>query len=102
MQHMQEGKHTKQGHYGRLMAMVALSFIAMYNLMYAMVNSFDNVFNNVNQVYMPVLMAAPMLLLESAMMDSMYPNKRRNAWFAGGAVLEPGRQPCRDRVCKNV
>jgi uncharacterized protein (DUF305 family) len=30
MQHMQEGKHTKQGHYGRLMAMVALSFIAMY------------------------------------------------------------------------
>ena len=87
MQHMQEGKHTKQGHYGRLMAMVALSFIAMYILMYAMVNSFDNVFNNVNQVYMAGLMAAPMLLIELALMASMYPNKRRNAWFAGGAVL---------------
>ena len=87
MQHMQEGKYTKQGHYGRLMAMVALSFIAMYILMYAMVNSFDNVFNNVNQVYMAGLMAAPMLLIELALMASMYPNKRRNAWFAGGAVL---------------
>src|SRR3546814_3009263 len=69
------------------MAMGALSFIAMYILMYAMVNSFDNVFNNVNQVYMAGLMAAPMLLLELALMASMYPNKRRNAWSAGGAVL---------------
>lgn len=87
MQHMQEGKYTKQGHYGRLMAMVALSFIAMYILMYAMVNSFDNVFNNINQVYMAGLMAAPMLLIELALMASMYPNKRRNAWFAGAAVF---------------
>lgn len=87
MQHMHKGKPMKQGHYGRLMAMVVLSFIAMYALMYAMVNSFDNVFNNVNQAYMAGLMAAPMLLIELALMASMYPNKRRNAWFAGGAVL---------------
>ena len=87
MQHMQEGKHTKQGHYGRLMAMVALSFIAMYILMYAMVNRFENVFNSVNQAYMAGLMAAPMLLIELALMARMYPNKRRNALLAGGAVV---------------
>ena len=88
MQHMQEGKHAKQGgHYGRLMTMMAVSFIAMYILMYAMVNRFENVFHNVNQVYMAGLMSAPMLLIELALMGSMYADKRRNVWIAGGAVL---------------
>ena len=32
--------------------MVVLSFISMYALMYGMVNSFANVYMNVNQVYM--------------------------------------------------
>ena len=86
-QHMHEGMQGKQGHYGRLLAMVLLSFIAMYILMYAMVNRFENVFNSVNQAYMAGLMAAPMLLIELALMAGMYPNKRRNAWLAGGAVL---------------
>src|SRR5690606_38726530 len=53
----------------------------------AMVNSFDNVFNNVNQAYMAGLMAAPMLLIELALMAGMYPDKRRNAWLAGAAVV---------------
>ena len=30
--------------------MTILSFIAMYILMYAMVDSYDSVFNNINQV----------------------------------------------------
>ncbi len=33
----------------------------MYILMYAIVNHFENVFHNVNQVYMAGLMAAPIL-----------------------------------------
>ena len=78
-QHMQEGKPGKQGHYGRLMVMVALSFVAMYILMYAMVNRFENVFNNINQAYMAGLMAAPMLGIELVLMGSMYPNKKLNA-----------------------
>ena len=86
-QDMHNGEHGKQGHYGRLMAMVALSFVAMYILMYAMVNRFENVFNNVNQAYMAGLMAAPMLLIELALMRRMYPDKRRNTWVAIGAVL---------------
>lgn len=84
---MHEGMQGKQGHYGRLMAMMALSFVAMYILMYAMVNRFENVFNSINQFYMAGLMAAPMLLIELALMSGMYPDKRRNALFAGGAVV---------------
>ena len=36
--------------------MAVLSFIAMYILMYAMANSINNVYPNINQFYMAVLM----------------------------------------------
>ena len=71
--------HSMQGHhYRRLLVMMALSFIAMYVLMYAMVDRFANVFNSVNQVYMAGLMAAAMLIIELLVMGGMYPNKRWN------------------------
>jgi hypothetical protein len=40
---MQEMHHA---HYRRLLIMVVLSFISMYILMYAMVNSFESVLLN--------------------------------------------------------
>lgn len=67
------------GHYGRFAVMIALSFIAMYVLMYSMVDAFSSVYNNVNQVYMAGLMAAPMAIIELVMMRSMYTNKKVNA-----------------------
>lgn len=51
----------------------------MYILMYAMVNTVDNVFNNFNQFYMAGLMTAPMVLIELFVMRAMFPNKQRNA-----------------------
>ncbi|HEY0661283.1 MAG TPA: DUF305 domain-containing protein [Lysobacter sp.] len=75
------------GHYGRLMAMVALSFLAMYGLMYAMVDRWSNVFANVNQFYMAGLMAAPMLLIELVLMASMYPNRRWNLLLKIAAIV---------------
>jgi len=65
--------------YLRLSAMVLLSFIAMYILMYAMVDELSHVYNNLNQAYMAALMAAPMLIIELLLMRSMYPDRRRNA-----------------------
>jgi uncharacterized protein (DUF305 family) len=76
---MAEGHATKEGHYGRLALMVAASFVAMYALMYAMVDRLDNVFNNINQVYMAGLMASVMAPIELALMRSMYPDRRKNA-----------------------
>lgn len=69
----------RQSHYGKLFLMVALSFASMYALMYAMVDRSDNVYMNVNQVYMAALMSAPMVIIELALMGSMYPNKKMNA-----------------------
>jgi uncharacterized protein (DUF305 family) len=58
--------------------MAVLSFVSMYTLMYAMVDRFANVYANFNQFYMAGLMAAPMVLIELALMGAMYSDKRRN------------------------
>src|SRR5437773_9338635 len=74
---MEHGKHDNK-HYHRLAIMAALSFLTMYVLMYAMVNTFDNVFPNFNQFYMAGLMTAPMVIIELVLMSAMYHSKRRN------------------------
>jgi uncharacterized protein (DUF305 family) len=76
-----------KSHYVRLVAMTVLSFLAMYMLMYAMVDSFSNVFSNFNQFYMAGLMAAPMVIIELALMSAMYPNKKWNALIATVSVI---------------
>src|SRR5688572_24883166 len=73
-------------HYCHLLIMAILSFIAMYILMYAMVNTLDDVYNNFNQLYMAGLMAAPMVLIELFVMRSMYQDKRRNTLIIAGSV----------------
>ena len=73
--------------YYRLAGMTVLSFIAMYILMYAMVDSYDSVFNNINQVYMAGLMASPMVLIELAFMGGMYPNKTLNKGLMAVSVI---------------
>ena len=70
--------------------MALLSFAAMYALMYAMVNAFENVLPNVNQFYMAGLMAAPMVLIELALMGMMYPNKRANVAIGAVSALLAG------------
>ncbi len=78
-QHQQHG-HTKSSHnhYRHLLIMVVLSFIAMYVLMYAMVDVFANVIPNINQFYMAGLMAMPMVIIELIVMRGMYKNKKLN------------------------
>lgn len=73
--------------YAKLAAMMLLSFLAMYALMYAMVDRFANVFPNFNQFYMAGLMTAPMLMLEVVLMGAMYERKALNVALAAlGAV----------------
>jgi len=80
----QAGHHNP---YRQLTVMIIFSFISMYILMYAMVNTPGNVFNNLNEVYMAALMTAPMVVIELLVMNSMYPDKRRNALLIGASLL---------------
>lgn len=72
-------KTMSEGHYSRLLAMTVLSFMSMYVLMYAMVNTFANALPNFNQFYMAGLMVAPMTIIELSLMGAMYQNKKLNA-----------------------
>ncbi|MGH6865672.1 MAG: DUF305 domain-containing protein [Methyloceanibacter sp.] len=76
-----------KNHYIRLAGMAVLSFISMYVLMYAMVDHVANVYPNFNQFYMAGLMAAPMVLIELALMGGMYPNKTLNIIIAVVSAL---------------
>lgn len=80
--------HHNGKHYTKLVYMIVLSYFAMYALMYAMVDVWDNVIPNVNQIYMATLMTASMIIIELAVMWSMYPNKKLNAGIiVAGFVL---------------
>ena len=70
--------NMNKGHYRRLLVMTAISFIAMYILMYAMVDRIANVYPNFNQFYMAGLMTAAMVIIELLVMSGMYPDRRKN------------------------
>lgn len=74
-------------HYRRLLIMAVLSFVSMYVLMYSMVDVMANVYANLNQFYMAGLMAAPMVVIELALMGAMYPNRGLNALIAAASVV---------------
>lgn len=77
----------KANHYINLAAMAALSFIAMYFLMYSMVDVFGNVFVNLNQAYMAGLMTAPMVIIELTLMRATYGNAQLNGVIVGAGVI---------------
>ncbi len=66
-------KHSQtHGMWTKLGLMAALSFVAMYGLMYVMVDTIDNVYPNFNQFYMAAVMTAAMVIIEVMVMSSMY------------------------------
>jgi uncharacterized protein (DUF305 family) len=80
--------HTN--HYIHLLIMTVLSFISMYILMYAMVDTFANVYPNLNQFYMAGLMTAPMAIIEVLLMGSMYRSKSANIVIIAASVIALG------------
>ena len=67
--------------------MIVLSFISMYVLMYAMVNTLGDVYSSWNQAYMAGLMTAPMVVIEMLLMSAMYKDKKLNALLVAGSCV---------------
>lgn len=89
MQSHADGKmkgHEKH-HYTMLAWMGLLHLVIMYLVMFSMIDTRNDFYNNVNMLYMAVMMAAPMVILMPLMMRSMYQNKKLNAVFIGGAAV---------------
>jgi uncharacterized protein (DUF305 family) len=67
--------------------MAGLHFVAMYVLMYAMVDRFENIYPNLNQAYMAAIMTTPMLVIEVALMGAMYGTRRTLAAILAASAL---------------
>ncbi len=68
----------EKGNYMKFLLMLSVSFVIMYGVMFSNVNQFDNIFLNVNRLYMAILMVAPMALVMLGFMSSMYKDKKLN------------------------
>ena len=70
---------------------LGLSAIIMYFVMYTMIDSRAELYNNLNNVYMTAMMVMSMAIIMLWLMPSMFPNKRINlilyAAFAIAFVL---------------
>lgn len=76
------------GHsYRNLAFELILDFIIMYLVMYTMIATLDHFYFNLNNVYMTLMMVAPMTILMLVLMRSMYQNKRVNLAIGLGAVV---------------
>ena len=53
-------------------------FIAMYFMMYSMIDGLYNLIPNINNLYMTLLMVSAMLVIELLIMKGMYENKKIN------------------------
>jgi len=73
--------------YVGLLVSLAVSFAAMYLIMYAMADRWSNVYFNLSNVYMTGLMAGSMVPIMLLTMPGMFKNKRANAALWVGAVV---------------
>ena len=75
------------GHYRMLGLELIIHFVIMYLVMYTMIASLDDFRLNLNNVYMTLMMVAPMAVLMLVLMRSMYQNRRLNLIIGGAAVV---------------
>ena len=72
-----EGAHQSRPY--RMLALnLGLSFVVMYLVMFSMIDTGAEFYNNLNMLYMALTMVAPMAILMLLTMGSMYRNKRLN------------------------
>ncbi|RWE54148.1 DUF305 domain-containing protein [Mesorhizobium sp.] len=76
MKHVQD--HEARGSYLALMLELAVDFVIMYLVMYTMIATLDHFYLNINNVYMTLMMVAPMAIVMLVAMRSMFPSRRMN------------------------
>lgn len=79
-------QHNKRPYMGLLFMLIS-HFVIMFAVMYTMVDQWNDVFINLNQFYMTMMMVLPMTLGMLIFMKSMYPDKRLNYIISGISIL---------------
>ena len=93
-------RETMRGHYRMLALNLAISLVVMYLAMFAMIWSFGEFVQNLNFLYMALVMWAPMAIVMLLTMKSMLTNGRLNAilYIAFAAVFLLGFAAIRDQT----
>ena len=73
--------------YAMLGLNLAVSAVVMYLVMFSMIATLGDFYNNLNMAYMALAMVAPMGVLMLLTMGLMYENKRLNLALHAGLVL---------------
>jgi uncharacterized protein (DUF305 family) len=73
--------------YASLALQTIVSGIIMYLVMFVMIDSLSSFYNNLNMVYMTLMMVAPMVLLMILAMRHMFPSRAANTALLAGAVV---------------
>lgn len=77
--------------YASLAVQTIVSGVIMYLVMFVMIDSLDSFYNNLNMLYMTLMMVAPMVVLMIVAMWHMFPSKAANvALLAGSLVIFAG------------
>lgn len=80
-----------KSHYGSYAVNLLISAVIMYLVMFTMIDGLGDFYNNIGNVYMTLMMVAPMAVLMLLMMGPMYSNRKLNlvlyAAFAAMFVL---------------
>ncbi len=82
-----DGTASTRGTYLRFTAMIAVSAIVMYVVMYFNTYSIDHVYFSWTRVFMTMMSAATMAVIMLFFMRGMYRNPRLNAVVVGTAVV---------------
>jgi len=86
-QHEGMSPEMMRRHYWMLGLNLLLSTVVMYFVMFTMIWSLGDLFNNLNTFYMALMMATPMGVLMLLFMGSMYGNARVNTVLYAGFAL---------------
>jgi uncharacterized protein (DUF305 family) len=73
--------------YGGLAMEMVIDFIVMYFVMYTMIATLDHFYLNINNLYMTLMMVAPMTIIMLVGMRSMFPSQRANIIIGAIAAL---------------
>jgi hypothetical protein len=80
-------QHQPNSSYWFLALETVADFIIMYLVMYTMIASLAHFHLNLNNVYMTLMMVAPMTAIMLVSMRSMFPSPKINLAIGAGAVL---------------
>jgi len=83
-----QGSNAMNMSYARFGAMIAVSTVVMFGLMYLNTYAIDHVFFSQTRMWMAFVMGAVMAAIMLVFMMKMYPDKRTNAGiFVGSALI---------------